>query len=174
MTVFSATDGIAVGQPINPNFGAANGLAAPPVITQPTQAPIAGAMQATGVQMSVLEAMSRGILPRNANISTVAGVSCSAGVSNVQGDTMSVDEAMSSGNGAQVSLGVAVPPNAATPNAVTIAGVNNQIFVEGNANLNDSLSTGPTPTNNESITSAPMPGSITTANVALVSNSFEG
>jgi hypothetical protein len=61
-----------------------------------------------------------------------------------------------------------------SPNAITTAGVNNQIFVEGMANANDGLSTGPTPTNNEAITSAPVSGSITTANVSLISGAFSG
>ena len=97
-----------------------------------------------------------------------------AGVSNSQGDGLSVDEAISNGNGAQVTLGVAVSPNASNPNAVTTAGVNTHIFVVGIANANDALSTGPVPTNTESLTSAPTPASTTTANVSLVSNSFAG
>lgn len=173
MTVFAITDGIAVGQPINPNFGAAQNAAAP-VITQPTQAPIAGGMQATGVQMPVLEAMSRGILPRNAQLATISGQAVSAGISALQGDGVSVDEALSSGNGMQVNLGVAVPPNAANPNSVTLMGVNNQVFVEGVANANDGLSTGPVTTNTESVVSAPLPGSTTTANVTLLTGIFQG
>lgn len=173
MTIY-VNGGAVVGQPMSPSFGAQNGLGATPVIQQPTTAPTAGGMQATGVQMSLLEACSRGIIPRNAYVASVAGVAPSVGVSNTNGDALSVDEAMSDGNGAQSCGGVAVAPNANSPNAITTAGVNNQIFVEGIANANGGLSTGPVPTNTESITSAPTPASMTTANVSLVSNSFAG
>ena len=173
MTIY-VQQGPAVGQPMSPFFGAQNGLGATPVIQQPTTAPTAGGMQATGVQMSVLEACSRGLIPRNASISTVSGVSVSAGISNSQGDGMSIDEGLTSGNGAQMSLGAAVAPNAANPNSITTMGVNNQVFADGIATANDGLSTGPTPFNVESVTSAPMPGSTTTANVSLVANSLAG
>jgi hypothetical protein len=166
--------GVVVGQPMSPFFGAQQGIGPAPIIEQPTSAPVAGGMQATGVQMSILEACSRGLIPRNALISTVSGVSVSAGISVVQGDGMTVDEGLSSGNGAQVSLGVAVTPNAANPNSITTMGVNNQVFVDGIATANDGLSTGPTPFNTESVTSAPMPGSTTTANVGLLAGAFQG
>lgn len=176
ITIYGQTDGIVVGQPLNPNFGAANGAQAPTAgfIQQPTTAPVVGGMQATGVQMSILEAVSRGIIPRNASLATVAGQAVSAGVSISQGDGMSVDEGLSSGNGAQVNLGVAVPPNAGNTATVTTAGVNNQVFVDGTANLNDGLSTGPTPTNIESVISAPMPGSLTTAGVTFIAGAYAG
>jgi len=176
MTVYKNTDGIVVGQPMSPFFGAQNGQQGAGAITieQPTQAPVAGGMQATGVQMSVLEACSRGLIPRNAQLSTIAGQSVSAGISALQGDGVSVDEALTSGNGMQVNLGVAVPPNAGNNVATTTMGVNNQVFVDGIANANDSLSTGPTPFNNESVVSAPLAGSITTANVTLLTGIFQG
>jgi hypothetical protein len=175
MTIYGPNGGVVVGQPISPFFGAQNGAnAAAPIIQQPTQAPVTGGMQATGVQMSVLEACSRGIIPRNAQLSTVAGQSVSAGISASQGDSMTLDEAMSSGNGAQVSLGAAVPPNAGNTSSVTTAGINNQVFVDGIANANDGLSTGPTPFNNESAVSAPTPASTTTANVTLLAGAFQG
>jgi len=166
--------GVVVGQPMSPFFGLQQGVGPTPVIEQPTTAPTAGGMQATGVQMSVLEACSRGLIPRNASISTVSGVSVSAGISNSQGDGMSIDEGLTSGNGAQTSLGVAVAPNAANPNSITTMGVNNQVFVDGVATANDGLSTGPTPFNVESVTSAPMPGSTTTANVGLLAGAYAG
>src|ERR1700734_607927 len=133
MTVYKNTDGIVVGQPMSPNFGAQNGQQGPGAITvqQPTTAPTAGGMQATGVQMPLLEACSRGIIPRNAQISTVSGQSVSAGISTSQGDSMAIDEGLTSGNGAQVNLGVACPPNGGNPNSVTTMGINNQVFVDG-------------------------------------------
>ncbi len=167
------SDGRAVGAPISPFFGAQNGVGPAPIIQQPTTAPGTG-MQATGVQMSLLEACSRGLMPRNAYIATVAGQSVAVGISNTNGDALSVGEAMSDGNGAQACGGVAVAPNAGNTSTVTTGGVNNQVFVEGIANANAGLSTGPTTTNTESLTSAPTPASMTTASVALVANSFAG
>ena len=148
MTIY-VQQGPAVGQPMSPFFGAQNGLGATPVIQQPTTAPTAGGMQATGVQMSVLEACSRGLIPRNAQLATIAGQAVSAGISALQGDGVTLDEAFTSGNGAQV-------------------------FVDGIANANDSLSTGPTPFNNESLVSAPLSGATTTANVTLLTGVFQG
>ena len=173
MTIY-VQQGPAVGQPMSPFFGAQNGLGATPVIQQPTTAPTAGGMQATGVQMSLLEAASRGIIPRNALLATVAGQAVSAGISTLQGDGLTLDEGFGSGNGAQVNLGVPVPPNAGNNVATTTAGVNNQLFVEGTASANDSLSTGPTPTNTESMVSAPLAASTTTANVTLITGGFQG
>lgn len=175
MTVFKSTDGVVVGQPMSPSFGVQNApAAAAPVIQQPTTAPTAGGMQATGVQMSLLEACSRGILPRNAQLATIAGQSVSAGISSLQGDGMSIDEGLASGNGAQVNLGVAVPPNAGNNVATTTAGINNQVFVDGNFNANDNQSSGPTPTDMESVVSAPLAGSTTTANVTLLTGVYAG
>jgi hypothetical protein len=173
MTIY-VNGGPVVGQPMSPFFGAQNGLGATPVIQQPTTAPTAGGMQATGVQMSVLEACSRGIIPRNAQLSTIAGQSVSAGISSSQGDSLSVDEALSSGNGAQACLGVAVPPNAGNSVATTTAGVNTQLFVGGDLGAGDAISNGPTPTNIESVVSAPTPGSTTTANVTLLAGVYAG
>ena len=175
MTVFKNTDGIVVGAPMSPNFGAQNGQQGPGaiVVQQPTSAP-AGGMQATGVQMSVLEACSRGIMPRNAQLATIAGQAVSVGVSASQGDGVSVDEALGSGNGMQVNLGVAVPPNAGNNAATTTAGINNQAFVSGEAGVGDGISNGPTAFNIESVVSAPLSGATTTANVTLLSGVYAG
>lgn len=176
MTIYGQTDGIVVGSPINPNFGAANGAQAPSagLVQQPTTAPVAGGMQATGVQMSLLEQCSRGMMPRNQQLGTIAGQAVSVGVSALQGDGVTIDEAFSSGNGMQVNLGVAVAPNAGNNVAGTLSVLSNQFFVEGSATANDSLSTGPTPTNNESIISAPLSHATTTANVTLLTGVFQG
>jgi hypothetical protein len=176
MAIYSTIGTIVVGQPMSPNFGAQNGaaIAGAPVIQQPTTAPVAGGMQATGVQMSLLEACSRGLIPRNAQLATIAGQAVSAGISALQGDGVSIDEALSSGNGAQTCAGVAVAPNASNNSVVTTMGTNNQVFVEGVSGVGDALSTGPTPTNTESVVSAPLPGSTTTANVTLLAGVFQG
>jgi len=180
MTLYGATDPVVIGQPMSPFFGAQNGngrtataAGAAPIVPQPTSAPGVGT-QATGIQVSLLEAVARGSIPRNAQISTIAGQSVSAGISAQQGDGLTLDEALSSGNGAQLSLGVAVPPNASNNTAVTQMSVNGQVFVDGIANANDGLSTGPTPFNIESVVSAPLPGSTTTANVTLLTGVFSG
>lgn len=175
MTIYGPNGGVVVGQPISPNFGAQNGASPPggPIISQPTSAP-AGGMQATGVQMPLLEACSRGLMPRNAQLASLAGQAVSAGISGSQGDGMTVDEGLSSGNGAQVNLGVAIPGNAQNPNAVTTACVNDQIFVDGVATQGGAQSTGPAATNIESFISAPTPASITTANVSLLPGVFQG
>lgn len=173
MTIY-VQQGPAVGQPMSPFFGAQNGLGATPVIQQPTSAPVAGGMQATGVQMPLLEAMARGIIPRNAQLATIAGQAVSVGVSALQGDGVTIDEAMTSGNGAQVNLGVAVAPNAGNNVTGTLSTLSNQFFVEGTATANDALSTGPTPTNVESIVSAPLSGATTTANITLLTGVFQG
>jgi hypothetical protein len=176
MTVYKNTDGIVVGQPMSPFFGAQNGQQGPGAITieQPTTAPTAGGMQATGVQMSVLEQCSRGLIPRNANLATIAGQSVSAGVSQSQGDGLSIDEAFSCGNGAETCLGAPVAPNAGNTSVVTLSTLSNQAFVDGIAGAGDAISTGPAATNIESVVSAPMAHSTTTASVTLVSGVYSG
>jgi hypothetical protein len=167
MAIYGSNGGVAVGQPISPSFGAQNGAnAAAPVIQQPTQAPVTGGMQATGVQMSLLEACSRGIIPRNAMATAIAGVSCGA-----QNPT-SIDDLMGNGAGAQANGGVAV--NGAFGNPVQGGGVNNQQFVDGAFTANAGLSTGPAPTANETLTSAPVSAATTTANVTLGAGQFQG
>ncbi len=175
MTVYGQTDGIVVGQPLNPNFGAANGAQSPTAgfIQQPTTAPVAGGMQATGVQIPILEALSRGIIPRNQMIATIAGQAVSAGVSLSQGDGATFDEALSSGNGAQVNLGTPVSGVANNPTSLNINEVNNQQFVDGTGAVAQSAN-GPTPTGTESVVSAPLAGSTTTAGVTLLTGGFQG
>lgn len=166
MTIYGTVDARAVGQPISPSFGAQNGqLGAAPVIQQPTSAPGAG-MQATGVQMPLLEACSRGIIPRNALVTSVAGVSCGAQ------NATPIDDLIGNGAGAQANGGVAV--NGAFGNPAQGGGVNNQQFVDGNVTSNAGLSTGPAPTGNETLTSAPVSAGTTTANVALQAGGFQG
>ena len=160
------------GQSISGDFG--KQFSGAQAVGAPLIAPTALAANIGGTQKTVLESCSRGELPRNAQLATIAGVAVSAGISGSQGDGMSVDEGLSSGNGAQACLGVAVPPNAQNPNAVTTAGINTQLYVEGTATANDSLSTGPTPTNSESVISAPMSGSTTTASVGLLAGVYQG
>jgi hypothetical protein len=173
MTIYTGpTQPTVLGQQLQPGFGVQSGGAIPastnPVVNP---VPLAGIGQP---QKTLLEACSKGELPRNQQLATIAGQSVSAGISASQGDSVSVDEAFSSGNGMQLNLGVAVPPNAGNTSAVTTAGISQQVFVDGIANANDGLSTGPTPFNNESVVSAPLPGSTTVANVGLLAGIFQG
>jgi hypothetical protein len=124
--------------------------------------PLAG-----GIQKSILEAAGRGELPRNAMVTAVGGVSTGAL------NPTPVDDLMCNGAGPQLNLGVAVPPNAGNPSSITTVGVNNQVFVSGVANANDGLSTGPTPTNIETLTSCPTAASTTVGNVTL-NASYQG
>jgi hypothetical protein len=176
MTVYKNTDGVVVGQPMSPSFGAQNGQQGPGNITveQPTTAPTAGGMQATGIQMSILEQCSRGLIPRNANLASIAGQPTSVGVSALQGDGLSLDEALAGGNGAAVCLGAPVAPNAGNTSVVTLSTLSNQAFVDGIAGVGDALSTGPAPTNIESVVSAPLAGSTTTASITLVTGVYSG
>jgi len=160
MTIFGQTDGLVVGQPLNPNFGAVNGAAAPTagLIQQPTSAPGSG-MQATGVQMTLLEAVSRGIIPRNALVTSVAAVSCGAQ------NATPIDDLMGNGAGAQLNLGVPLPGVSNNPTATASAGINNQGYVDP---------AGQPTYDTETLTSAPVSGGTTTANVTLQSGGFQG
>lgn len=166
MTIYGQTDGLVVGQPINPNFGAANGAQAPTagLISQPTQAPVTGGMQATGVQMPLLEAVSRGLIPRNVMVNSVAGVS-TGGL-----NPTPIDDLMSNGAGNQINAGVAVAGVAGNP--VLNGAIDQQQFVDGTGAVAQSAN-GPTPTGTESLTSGPVSGATTTANVTLGST-FQG
>jgi hypothetical protein len=174
MTIYTGpTQASVLGQQISPFFGVQAGGAIPASVN-PIVAPVPLAATIGGTQKTVLEACARGELPRNAQLATIAGQSVSVGISALQGDGVSVDEAFSSGNGVQVNLGVAVAPNAGNNSAVTTAGINTQVFVDGVASANDGLSTGPTPFNIESVVSAPLPGSTTLANVSLLAGVYQG
>ena len=160
MTVYGATDPQVLGQPVSPFFGAQQNVryTGAPVIPQPAQV--------NAPQVTAHESISRGALPMNANATAVGAVSTGA-----QNPTPMADM-LGNGCGNQCNLGVAVPPNGGNPNSITTLGVNNQIFVEGIANAADGLSTGPVPTNVETMTSAPVPGSTTVNNLTL--SGFQG
>lgn len=140
MTLFKSTDGVVAGQPISPAFGSQNG---------------AQGAGATAIQlpagMSVLEAMSRGILPRNAYVATVNGISIGTG------DNCTVDELLATGNGNQSMRGAPVPPS---------GGVNDQQFVAGTSAGTNSAN-GPTPINTEPQTLGPVSGGVLATNITL-------
>jgi hypothetical protein len=155
MTLFRQTDGIVAGQPINPNFGAANGAAAAGNAT--IQLP-AG--------MPLLVAASLGLVPANALVSTVNGVSVGGSVGAVGGDPCSVMELMSSGNGNQANGGVgqAAIPNQQSEQQQYTVGLNAVAMMEN----------GPTPVNVDTLGVAPVPAGVPANSVALVASGFTG
>jgi len=122
-------------------------------------------MQATGVQMSMMEAMSRGLVPMNALVNTVNGVSVGGAVNVIGSDPATVGQTFSNGNGSETCRGTNIGPNGA---------VNQQIFVDGIATAIGASATGPAATNTASLVEAPVTSATTTANVALIANQFGG
>lgn len=152
MTQYAPAGPLVVGQPISPFFGAQNGASPPGTLVQIPSG------------MPMLEAMSRGILPRNADASAINSVSTGA-----QNPTP-MDDLMSNGAGNQVNLGVATPLVAGNPAGNGAA--NQQQFVDGTAAASQ-LSNGPTPTSVETLTSCPVSGATYGANVTL-SGTYQG
>lgn len=163
MTLYGATDPQVIGQPISPFFGAQQNVryAGVPVIPQPPVVP------GSGPQTTLLESVARGALPRNANASAIGGVSTGA-----QNPTP-IDDLMGNGAGNQLNLGVSIPVDGGNPASITRVGINNQEFVDGIAETPAVLSTGPIPTNIETLTSAPVSGATIVGNVSLTGN-FQG
>jgi hypothetical protein len=155
MTIFKTTDGIVAGQPINPNFGAANGAVAAGVGT--VQIP-AG--------MSALEAMSRGILPRNQMIQTVNGVNVGGTTNGFGTDNCTAAELFTNGNGPPCVAGV--PP---------VGGANGandqQQFVAG-TNPNAQIQNGPTTTNIDPLPLAPVSVNTNGSALGLSAGAFGG
>ena len=114
----------------------------------------------------MLEAMSRGLLPRNANVSAINSVSTGA-----QNPTP-VDDLMSNGAGNQVNAGVAVPNSSGNP--AGNGAINQQVFVDGVSSANAGLSTGPAPTNTETLTSCPVSGATLGGSITIVAGGFQG
>lgn len=155
MTVFKNTDGIAIGQPMSPFFGAQNGQqgAGAPTIQLP-------------VGMPLLVAASLGLVPANALVSTVNGVSVGGQAGVIGGDPCSVMELISSGNGNQANGGVGVGPIAAEQSE-------QQQYVVGQSLLASSAN-GPTPENVDPLGLAPVPAGIPASAVGLVAGGFSG
>jgi hypothetical protein len=157
MTLFKSTDGLVAGQPISPFFGAQNGVqgAGATVIPEKNLSPT------SGPQETLHEALAKGSIPRNANVTAVGGVSTG------QQNATPVDDLMGNGAGNQVNIGAATPKNAGNPGTITTIGTNTQEFVDGVGELAAGLSTGPVPTNTETLTSAPVSGATVTGNVTI-------
>jgi len=167
MTVFKSTDGLVVGQPISPFFGAQNGIQGPgaPIIPSPN------ASSNSGPQSVIHALASTGSVPMNANVTSVAGVATGL-AAGIGGDNASVAEMMSSGNGSPSLLGVGVAGSSGNPTSITTAGINNQIFVGGISSQGSALSTGPAPTDTANITAIPMSGATIASNI--VTSGFQG
>jgi hypothetical protein len=145
-----------LGAQINPNFGVTNAGAPPPAgfgaITPPPLMPL-------------IEALGRAVMPRNADVSSVNGVSCGA-----QNPTPIAD-LCSNGAGNQCNGGT--PLNGAAGNPVQNGANDQQSFVAGDWTAAAGSATGPTPVDNETLTSAPVSCNTFCSNVAL-SGTFQG
>jgi hypothetical protein len=167
MTIYGPNGGVVVGQPISPFFGAQNGAspAGGPIIQSPNASPN------SGPQLTLLEAVSRGMLPRNADATAVAGVSTGA-----QNPTP-IDDLMGNGCGNQCNLGVAVAGTSLNPSASPAGGggpngaENQQVFGDGESASANSA-TGPDNCNTETLTSGPISGATHVNNLTL--SGFQG
>ena len=153
MTVFKSTDGVVVGQPISPFFGAQNGLqgAGAPVVQSPNVS------VGSGNQQSLLEATGKGAMPHNALVNTVNGVNVGGPPGVIGGDPCTVMELLSSGNGNQANGGVGQGAIAGQ------IGENQQYTVNETAVA--MLANGPTPVNVDTLGVAPVPGGVPTNQV---------
>jgi len=148
MTIYSSNvQPLAAGQQISGDFGKQSSGSAPanPIITAPPAMPL-------------IEAMSRGVLPRNSLITAVSGVSTGA-----QNPTPIAD-LCSNGAGNQMNLGVAIAGVAGNP--VSNGANDNQQFVDGTSAIAQT-SNGPTPTGTETLTSAPVSVNTSAGNVTF-------
>lgn len=162
MTVYGATDPQVIGQPISPFFGAQNGIKYSGAPTIPLPA------QVNAPQVTVLESVARGALPRNALVASVNGVNTGLD----QKGAPTVDDLLANGAGNQVNIGVAV--NGAFGNPSVNGAISQEVFVDGAQTLNAGLSTGPTTFNSETLTSCPVSGATVGSNVTLVAGGFGG
>jgi hypothetical protein len=168
MTVFKSTDGIVVGQPISPFFGAQCGANTPgPPILLPPDPALNG-----GPQPTILQALSTGSFPMNATVINVGGQA--AGAPSVPATigqaNFSIGTLLSSGTGgATTCRGVAVPGQANNPSVANVNGaLNQQVLVDGvgiGANAK-----GPATTNTSALTEAPA----SCATIAGAVSGFQG
>jgi hypothetical protein len=153
--------GPVLGQPIHPNFSQ-QFAGTPPANTIVAPVPLAAGIG--GTQKTMLEMVARGEMPRNAMVTAVNGVSTGA-----QNPTP-VDDCMSNGCGAQLNLGVAVAGTAGNP--VSNGAINQQIFSDGYSGAAQT-GNGAVPKNTETLTSCPVSGATTGANITL-NGSYQG
>lgn len=122
-----------------------------------------GATQQLPAGMSLLEAMSRGLVARNAFVSSVNGVSVGSNA-NIGGDNCTVDELVSNGNGNPTERGASIAPAGAQ---------NTQIFADGFGQAAQQ-GNGAIPKNTSALTEAPVSGATIASNVTLTSQGFGG
>jgi hypothetical protein len=163
MTIYSGpTQPTVLGQPISGDFGKQAGGAIPagaPIIPVPLAASIGG------TNLTTLEAASRGMVPMNALVSTVNGVSVGGAPTVIGSDPATVLQVLN-GNGQETCRGV-------NTNGVNGA-LNQQVFVDGIGSTNAGLSTGPAPTDTSSLVEAPVAASTLLANIALYPQQYGG
>lgn len=125
-----------------------------------------GATQQLPAGMTILEALSRGLVSRNSLVNTVNGVSVGGPTGVIGADPCSIDELLSTGNGNQANQGVSLAP---------VAGQigENQQYVVG-LSSNASLSNGPASENTDPIGIAPVPAGLPISSVALIAQGFSG
>jgi hypothetical protein len=146
MTIISnPVSGPVVGQPVSPFFGQQFGPGLTP----------ANSVVALPAGVTALEAAARGSLPRNAILSAVNGVGPGR---DINSDPLTVDQAISNGNGNQTTRGASLTPAGA---------INTQIFVDGIGSANAALSTGPAPTDTAALTEAPVSAATLGSNLGL-------
>jgi hypothetical protein len=159
MTLYTGpTQPTVMGQPIQSGFGVQSGGAIP-ASTNPIVAPAP-----LGALKPLIEAVSRGELPRNAMVTAVNGVSTGA-----QNPTP-VADLCSNGAGNQVNLGVAIAGVAGNP--VSNGANDQQVFVDGTGAQAQQVN-GPTPTGTETLTSGPVSVNTSVANISL-NGSYQG
>lgn len=125
-----------------------------------------GATQQLPNGMTLLEAMSRGLVSRNSLVNTVNSVNVGGPAGVIGADPCSVDELLSSGNGNQSNGGVGfgVIPAQIDENQQMTVGLNAVAMTEN----------GPTPVNVDPLGLAPVPAGLPASSVALVSQGFAG
>lgn len=151
MTLYGNGNNAPIGGPMSPFQGTTPGVAG-------------GATQQLPAGMSIMEAMSRGYVSRNALVNTVNSVSVGSNA-NIGGDPTTLDEVITNGNGTPRQLGASIAPAGA---------LNTQIFVDGIASANAALSTGPAPTDSSGLTEAPVSAATIASNISLTSQGFGG
>jgi hypothetical protein len=150
MTLYGAT---------SPNAG---GIMSPFQGTTPG-VPTGASLTALPTGMPLLVAASLGLVPANALVNTVNGIS--VGAQGTGGDPVTVSELLCSGNGNQSNLGTPAPPS---------GGANDQQFVQGIAQTAATLANGPSQFNMEPQTIGPVSGGVFCNNVALLASGFGG
>jgi hypothetical protein len=152
MTLYSSTS------PIN------GGIMSPFQGTTPGT-PTGAALTQLPTGMPVLVAVGLGLVPANALVNTINGVSV-GGQSAIGGDPCTIAELLSSGNGNQANGGTAA-------GAFPTSQGENQQYTVGQSSV-ATLANGPTPVNVDTTGLAPVPTGVPANLVGLVASGFGG